>query len=123
MYDIINIQVTMHRSSTSFASSNNSAPFKTSTRVCQETGFLPLPFSHSRKISIEICIPSPQCFLVISWILAPLVSSRSRMPNTSQSDPISLGMLTSRSLQGNLSSSGSVGGIPEVKKTSYRSRW
>ena len=58
-------QCSMHRSSMSFASSENSTSFKTSMRVDQVTG-LPLPASHSFKISVVICIPSSLCFPAIS---------------------------------------------------------
>ena len=101
--------------SMSFASSENSASFKTSVSVCQVTGCLPLPTSHSCKISIAIFFPLSLCLLAISRILDPLSSSRSRTPKSVYSDPICAGMLIHLSSQGNLSSSRSVGRITEIK--------
>ena len=83
---------------------------KTSTRVAQVTGCLPLPFSHSRRISMLICSASLWYLSAIILTLDPFMSSRRKVPNWTYLVAISTGMLTTLpSVHVNLSSSDRVG--------------
>ena len=85
---------------------------KTSTRVVQVTGFLPLPVSHSWRISVLMCSE-----LLFWWAMIltvdPFWSSRRKVPNWTYLVAISTGTLTTLpSVHLNLSSSGRVGSVP-----------
>ena len=67
---------------------------KTSTRVVQVTGFLPLPVSHSWKISVLICSELLRFLWAIILTLDPFWSSKRRVPNWTYLVAISTGRLT-----------------------------
>ena len=54
---------------------------KTSTRVAQVTGCLPLPFTHSRRIAVLICSILWWCSYSRFLTLDPFLSSRRSAPN------------------------------------------
>ena len=82
----------------------------TSTRVAQVTGCLPLPFSHSSRISMLILEGSEWCLLSMLLTFCPLSSSSRRVPKHLYSSPISFAMLILfLSARINFSSSGNVG--------------
>ena len=86
---------------------------KTSTRVDQVTGFLPLPFSHSWKISVLICSELLRFLWAMILTLDPFWSSNRRVPNWTYLVAISTGTLTTLlSARVNFSSSGRVGSVP-----------
>ena len=86
---------------------------KTSTRVAQVTGCLPLPVSHSWRISVLIRSASLRCLWAVILTLDPVLSSRRKVPNETYLVPISTGILiTLPSVQVNLDSSGRVGLVP-----------
>ena len=86
---------------------------KTSTRVDQVTGFLPLPSSHSWMISVLICSELLRCLWAMIFTLDPFWSSNRRVPNWTYLVAISTGTLTTLlSARVNLSSSGRVGSVP-----------
>ena len=88
-------------------------PCKTSTRVAQVTGCLPLPVSHSWKNSVLISLPSCWCLWAIILTLDPSLSSRSKVPNLTYLVPTSAGILTTLPpAKLNLNSSGRVGLVP-----------
>ena len=66
---------------------------KTSMRVFQETGCLPLPANHSSRIATVIFSASFACLCVRASTLSRVLSSRRRNPNAFQSLPISWLML------------------------------
>ena len=102
--------VVWHLTSTiSAASASNPMSNKTSTRVFQVTGCLPLPQTHSLRTSTLIISVSPWYLCSISWILAPVESSRRRTPNWKYFVPISWGMLIRLSFPWNPTHSRSVG--------------
>ena len=83
---------------------------KASTRVAQVTGCLPLPVSHSLRISVFICIGLFKHLCAIILTLDPFLSSRRKMPKRTYLVAISTGMLTTLpSVHVNFSSSGRVG--------------
>ena len=89
---------------------------KTSTRVVQFTGCLPLPVSHSWRISVFIRSASFKCLWAIIITLDPLLSSRRKVPNWTYLVATSTGMLTTLpSGHVNFSSSGRVGLVPGLQ--------
>ena len=100
---------------------------KASTSVAQVTGCLPLPVSHSLRISVFICTGLFKHLCAIIWTLDPFLSSRRKMPKRTYLVAISTGMLTTLpSVHVNFSSSGRVGLVPgmyvlcgEVGKNGY----
>ena len=89
---------------------------KTSTRVAQVTGCLPLPFSHSWRISVLIRSGSQWCLWAIFLTFDPSLSSRRKVPNWTYLVAISTGILTSLpSVHVNFSSSGRVGLVPGLQ--------
>ena len=92
------------------ARTGSSLSRKTSTRVAQVIGCLPLPFSHSSRISRLISEGSERCLLSMLLTFRPYLSSMRWMPKYLQRSPISFAMLIhSLSAHVNFSSSGSVG--------------
>ena len=67
---------------------------KTSTRVAQVTGSLPIPASHCWRISVLIRSGSFEHLCAMFFTFAPVLSCRRRMPNCSHLVPISLTMQT-----------------------------
>ena len=93
---------------------------KASTRVAHVTGCLPLPVSHSLRISVFICTGLFKHLCAIILTLDPFLSSRRKMPKRTYLAAISSGMLTTLpSVHVNFSSSGRVGLVPGV----YVERW
>ena len=89
---------------------------KTSIRVAQVTGCLPLPVTHSWRISVLICSASEWCLWAIIFTLEPFLSSRRKIPNWTYLVAISTGMLTTLpSVHVNFSSSGRVGLVPGLQ--------
>ena len=89
---------------------------KTSTRVVQFTGCLPLPVSHSWRISVFIRSASFKCLWAIIFTLDPFLSSRRKAPNWTYLVATSTGMLTTLpSGHVNFSSSGRVGLVPGLQ--------
>ena len=88
----------------------------TSTRVAQVTGCLPLPVSHSWRISVFIRSASFKCLCAIILTLDPFLSSRRKVPNWTYLVAISTGTLTTLpSGHVNFSSSGRVGLAPGLQ--------
>ena len=87
---------------------------KTSIRVAQITGCLPLPFSHSWRIFMLISSALSLHSRVMLSTLAPRSSASRIVPNVLYCVPISWGMLIRLSWPGKLSSSCRVGGLPAV---------
>ena len=86
---------------------------KTLTRVAQVTGCLPLPVTHSWRISVLIRSGSFKFLWAMFLTLDPVLSSRRKVPNRTYLVAISTGMLvTLWSAHVNLSSSGRVGLVP-----------
>ena len=86
---------------------------KTLTSVAQFTGCLPLPVSHSWRISVLISSASFECLRAMILTLDPFLSSRRKVPNLTYLVAISTGILTTLpSAHMNLSSSRSVGSVP-----------
>ena len=86
---------------------------RTLTSVTQVTGCLPLPVSHSWRISVLIRSGSFKFLWAIFLTLDPVLSLRRKVPNLTYLVAISSGILiTLPSVHGNLSSSGSVGLVP-----------
>ena len=93
---------------------------KTSTRVAQFTGCLPLPVSHSWRISVLIHSASVKCLWAIIFTLDPFLSSRRRVPNLTYLVATSAGMLTTLpSLHANFRSSGRVSLVPGLQDVLY----
>ena len=93
---------------------------KASTRVAQFTGCLPLPVSHSLRISVFICTGLFKYLCAIILTLDPFLSSKRKVPNWTYLAAISTGMLTTLpSVHVNFSSSGRVGLVPRM----YVERW
>ena len=91
----------------------SSMSYKASTRVAQVTGCLPLPVSHSLRISVFICTGLFKHLCAIILTLDPFLSSRRKMPKRTYLFAISTGMLTTLpSVHANFSSSGRVGLVP-----------
>ena len=89
---------------------------KTSTRVAQVTGCLPLPVNHSWRISVFIRSASFRCLCAIILTLDPFLSSRRKVPNWTYLVSTSTGMLSIvPSLDVNFSSSGRVGLVPGLR--------
>ena len=89
---------------------------KTSTRVAQVTGCLPLPANHSWRISVFIRSASFKCLWAIIFTLDPFLSSRRKVPNWTYLVATSTGMLTTPpSVHVNFSSSGRVGLVPGLQ--------
>ena len=83
---------------------------KASTRVAQVTGCLPLPVSHSLRISMFIWTGLFKFLCAIILTFDPVLSSRRKMPKRTYLVAISTGMLTTLpSVHVNFSSSGRVG--------------
>ena len=99
--------------SISLARVESSMSRKTSTRVAQVTDCVPLPSSHSWKISVLICSELLRCLWAMILTFDPFWSSKRRVPNWTYLVAISMGMLTTLpSIHVNLSSSGRVGSVP-----------
>ena len=94
---------------------------KTSTRVAQVTGCLPLPVSHSWRISLLISLGSLLCLRAISLAIDPFLSPKRTVLNLTYLVAISIGMLISLpSLHVNISSSGRVGLVPGLQGVHVR---
>ena len=90
--------------------------FKTSTRVVQVTGCLPLPFNHSWRIFVLISSALSLHSRIMLSTLAPRSSSSRNVPNVLYLVAISTGMLTTLpSVHVNFSSSGRVGRPPGLQ--------
>ena len=88
---------------------------KASTRVAQFTGCLPLPVSHSWRISVFICTGLFKHLCAIILTLDPFLSSRRKVLKRTYLVAISTGMLTTLpSVHVNFNSSGRVGLVPGV---------
>ena len=99
--------------SISSAREESSMSSKTLTRVGQVTGCLPLPVSHSWRISVLISSASFKCLRAMILTFDPFLSSRRKVPNWTYLVAISTGMLsTLPSVHVNFSSSGKVGLVP-----------
>ena len=86
---------------------------KTSTRVAQVTGCLPLSVSHSERISMLIRSASFKFLWAIILTLDPVLSFKRKAPNEIYLVPTSTGMLsTLLSVHVNFISSGRVGLVP-----------
>ena len=86
---------------------------KTSTSVVQVTGCLPLPFSHSWRISVLISSASLLFLWAMILTLDPFLSLRRKVPNGTYSVATSVGMLTTLpSVHVSPSSSSRVGSVP-----------
>ena len=85
---------------------------KTSTRVSQVTGCLPLPVSHSWRIFVLISSALSLCSRTMLSTWAPLSSSSRIMPNFVYCVPITWGILILFSWPGKFSSSCRVGRLP-----------
>ena len=88
--------------------------FKTFTRVSQVTGCLPLPVSHSWRISVLIRSGLSLCAWTMLSTLFPESSSSRIVPNILYCVPISWGILIFFCWPGKLSSSCRVGVLPAV---------
>ena len=82
---------------------------KTSIRVAQVTGNLPLPISHSWRISELIRSGSLMYLWAMFLTLDPVVSCRRMVPNRTYLGPISVAMLTFPSANVKFSNFGRVG--------------
>ena len=83
--------------------------FKTSTRVVQVTGCLPLPFNHSWRIFVLISSALSLHSRIMLSTLAPRSSSSRNVPNILYCVPICWGILILLSRPGKLNSSRRVG--------------
>ena len=102
------------------ARADSSVSCKTSTRVAQVTGCLPLPVSHSWRTSVLICSASFKCLWAMNLTLNPVLSSRRKLPNLMYLVAISTGILiTLPSVHVNLSSSCNVGSVPGLYVVMY----
>ena len=89
---------------------------KTFTRVFQVTGCLPLPVSHSWRISVFILSASSLNFCSIILILNPFLSSRRNVPKLIYLVDIATGILTTLlSVHSNFRSSCRVGLMPGLQ--------
>ena len=92
---------------------DSSMLWRTSTSNAHVTGCLPLPVSHSWRISVLIRSASFECLWAMFLTLDPVLSSRRKVPNWTYLVPTSSEMFTTLlSVHVNLSSSGRVGLVP-----------
>ena len=94
----------------------SSMSHRTSTRVAQFIGCLPVPVNYSWRISVFIRSASFKCLWAIIFTLDPFLSSRRKVPNWTYLVATSTGMLTTLpSGHVNFSSSGRVGLVPGLQ--------